>query len=146
MKRRNFIKNCCCVAVGASLTSALLQSCAGIYYATFSSKANEVRVAKTQFQYQKKEKVIQRKFVLLKLPSYGFPICLYQLSDDVYSASLLKCTHRGCELNVGGGIYTCPCHGSEFSNTGKVLEGPANQDLQTFQTKHDHENIYIYLS
>ena len=76
----------------------------------------------------------------------GFPICLYKTNEGKYIASLLKCTHNGCELNVGGGIYSCPCHGSEFSITGKVMEGPADRDLKTFKTETDHENIYVYLS
>ncbi len=58
----------------------------------------------------------------------------------------MKCTHRGCELNVGGGIYSCPCHGSEFDNKGNLLEGPADQDLKTFKTSINNENIYIDLS
>jgi cytochrome b6-f complex iron-sulfur subunit len=68
------------------------------------------------------------------------------MEEDNYVALLLKCTHRGCELNAGGGIYSCPCHGSEFSSTGKVLEGPADKDLETFITNTDDENIYIHLS
>ena len=44
---------------------------------------------------------------------------------------------------MGGGIYTCPCHGSEFSVKGKVLEGPADKDLKIFKTETDNENIYI---
>ena len=83
--------------------------------------------------------------MLLNLNDTGFPICLYKTSKDIYTASLLKCTHRGCELNVGGGIYTCPCHGSEFSTLGEVLEGPADRNLKTYKTVSDNENIYIYL-
>ena len=60
-------------------------------------------------------------------------------------ATFLKCTHRGCELNVGGGVYSCPCHGSEFTIEGEVLEGPATKKLQTFKTSFDNENIYIHL-
>jgi len=75
----------------------------------------------------------------------GFGSILYRIKENYY-ASLLKCTHRGCELNVGGGIYSCPCHGSEFTVKGKVLEGPAEENLKTYKTKTDHEKIYIYLS
>ena len=83
---------------------------------------------------------------MLKIEESQFPICLYKTKEDHYNASLLKCTHRGCELNVGGGIYSCPCHGSEFSIKGAVLEGPAEKDLKTFKIDTDNENIYIYLS
>jgi cytochrome b6-f complex iron-sulfur subunit len=66
--------------------------------------------------------------------------------EGVFTSALLKCTHQGCELNVGGGIYTCPCHGSEFTIKGEVLEGPADQNLKTYTTTSDNENIYIQLS
>ena len=144
--RRKFIKSCCYSALGISIVGPLLQSCGTIYYASVSRNENELIVAKSEFLKVKENKTINRNFVLIKTESFGFPICLYKTEENHFIASLLKCTHRGCELNVGGGIYTCPCHGSEFSITGKVLEGPATEELITFKTNTDNDNIYIQLS
>ena len=146
MERRKFIKTCCYSAVGIPLSASFLQSCGAIYYATSTREKDRLTVAKSEFLRIKKEKQVARNYILLNIDEMGFPICIYKTDKVNYTASLLKCTHNGCELNVGGGIYTCPCHGSEFSTTGKVLEGPADRNLKTYKTETDHENIYIYLS
>jgi Rieske Fe-S protein len=42
-----------------------------------------------------------------------------------------------------GDLLICPCHGSEYSSSGKVLQPPAEKDLYSFGIKTDSENIYI---
>lgn len=145
MKRKKFIETCTIAAIGIPISFSLLNSCSGIYYAMAKEDDEKITVAKNEFISEKKDKSSEREFVLIQTKKYGFPICLYKVSKDQYVASLLKCTHRGCELNVGGGIYTCPCHGSQFTKEGTVLQGPAEQNLTTYSIKTDDENIYILL-
>jgi len=42
-----------------------------------------------------------------------------------------RCPHLGCELafNPDETSWDCPCHGSRFDHTGKLLDGPAQEDL-----------------
>ncbi|MGO1728091.1 MAG: ubiquinol-cytochrome c reductase iron-sulfur subunit [Flavobacteriaceae bacterium] len=143
MDRKKFVRTLGICVVGIPLASQVLQSCTSIYYANTSEEAGKITVAKSEFLNEKEKR---RQFVLVTPRGTDFPISLYKMGEDDYVASLLKCTHRGCELNVGGNIYSCPCHGSEFTTTGEVLEGPAEQQLKTFKTTTDDQNIYIYFS
>lgn len=143
MKRKDFIKNCGCVLIGAPIAASLLQSCTSYHYATFTKKNKQLVIPLSEFTIPKKEKT--RNFVLLDTDHFSFPICIFKTGGS-YTASLMKCTHKGCEVNVGAGMYSCPCHGSEFSKTGEVLEGPANRPLKTFKTTTDKKNIYVHIS
>ena len=43
-----------------------------------------------------------------------------------------RCRHLGCKLtyNQDEDSFDCPCHGSRFAKDGKVLDGPAQEDLR----------------
>lgn len=62
-----------------------------------------------------------------------------------YSAVLMICTHKGCELKTGGGKLICPCHGAEFSGEGIVLAPPATENLKKLNVHTDNVFIYIEL-
>lgn len=132
--------------MGLTILGGALVSCESLHYVNASPVAGKIEVPLTEFFVERKGSMEARKFVLLQSEALKFPICVYRIGEDQYVSSLLECTHQGCGLDVGGGIYSCPCHGSEFSTTGKVLEGPAEQDLKTFITKIENEQIVVYVS
>lgn len=62
----------------------------------------------------------------------GKKFAAYRDKDGELYLSESTCTHLGCELeyNDGERSFDCPCHGSRFNYDGKVIEGPADTDLE----------------
>jgi cytochrome b6-f complex iron-sulfur subunit len=58
------------------------------------------------------------------------------------------CTHKKCtvEYNAQKQKIICPCHGSNFSIDGSVLNGPADKPLQTFEASLDSQNNRVIFS
>ncbi len=145
MDRKEFIKTCGIACLGGSALSVFLQSCASAnYFAQTSLNENKIILPKIEFIKTQDDKTSQRKYVLVKTEKLNFPICIYKTGEE-YTALLLECTHKGCELHPSGDFLICPCHGSEFTNKGIVQNPPAEENLKTFLITTDHENIYIQL-
>ena len=54
------------------------------------------------------------------------------------------CTHEGCAVSgFANSVYVCPCHGSEFSASGAVVQGPATSSLRQFPTTFDNNVVTI---
>lgn len=66
-------------------------------------------------------------------------IMLIRKSDTEFLAIKTICTHKGCDVELEGDKFVCPCHGSEFTMDGKVLNGPAKTDLKIFETMFDSD-------
>ena len=39
----------------------------------------------------------------------------------------------------------CPCHGSEYTFEGAILQGPTQRPLTRFRVTSDVEQVYIHL-
>jgi len=65
----------------------------------------------------------------------GQPIVLTQPTAGHVAAVSALCTHQGCKVLYLGGQLDCPCHGSQFDLTGKVLQGPARTALPRIPVK-----------
>jgi cytochrome b6-f complex iron-sulfur subunit len=56
-----------------------------------------------------------------------------RISESACSVLTSTCTHEGCTVNgIDNQTFVCPCHGSRFSSSGSVVNGPASRPLQVF--------------
>jgi cytochrome b6-f complex iron-sulfur subunit len=55
--------------------------------------------------------------------------------DGSFLALDSVCTHQGCTIgyNLALNNFPCPCHGSVFSASGSVVNGPAATPLKSYQ-------------
>ena len=56
-------------------------------------------------------------------------------AQSTFTTVTAVCTHEGCAVTgFANSRYVCPCHGSEFSTSGAVVQGPASSPLRQFPT------------
>ena len=134
MERREFIKSSAafCVLVG----STSLAGCLNYKPLTAEYEKGNLKIKKSDFT---------SNWAVIKSDRTNTPIFLTKWSEEGYHAVLMECTHKQCEVKPQGNFLVCPCHGSEFSNSGKVLKEPAEHDLKNFETSSDENYIYITL-
>jgi len=63
-----------------------------------------------------------------------------------FQAFSLDCPHLGCQVEVHDDGFTCPCHGSQFDASGKVLHGPADHSLDTLVVDKELDGSLILVS
>lgn len=139
MDRRDFLRRTQRAGVGTLCAAAgggLLAACSSLRYATYQRQGDLLVVPLAEFA--------EGNFVFLRNPSAGqSPIYVHRHDDGSFTAVLSRCTHRGCQVRPAGTRLTCPCHGSEFTPAGEVLEGPAERPLQNYDVAADASVVTV---
>jgi nitrite reductase/ring-hydroxylating ferredoxin subunit len=146
MDRKDFLKVCGGACLGVIGIPLLLERCTSTHYVQAQVSGNQLSILKDEFKMVRNEKTSFRKHIIIKTESLEYPIIVYRLKESEYKALLMRCTHQGVELNANGDILTCSAHGSEFSNKGEVIQGPADKKLKTFNVNEDEKNIYVQIA
>ena len=79
----------------------------------------------------------------------GGSLLVARTNDGVYHAMTSICTHQSCTINQynsGSKEFVCSCHGSRFSSTGAVTNGPASTALKQYVTLVSGTQLIITLS
>jgi Rieske Fe-S protein len=145
MKRREFIRNSCTACLSVTVLSSLIGGCTTSKYVQGVMSNDGITVSKNDFMIRQKGGTAYTSFIILRNEALQYPVCVYRHSDDDYDALWMKCSHQGAELQVTGDVLHCPAHGSEFSNKGKVKNGPASENLRTFPVTVRGNEIFIDL-
>ncbi len=69
-------------------------------------------------------------------------IYVYRERRSIKAVSAI-CTHLGCVVRKTEDGFTCPCHGSSYDRSGKVLAGPAPRDLDWLKVEMSPEGKLI---
>jgi Rieske Fe-S protein len=141
MERKEFIKTCGMACVSGAILASLMESCSGNKIITGAIENADLIVPVASFRRGNSF----RKYIIAQPEILKYPVCIYRFSEDTYSALLMRCTHQGTQLEVYGNRLECPAHGSEFSDKGIVMEGPAQYHLRTFPVTIQNDQLYISL-
>ena len=78
--------------------------------------------------------------------SSGGAFLVARTGQESFSALTTICTHETCTITgFDSTNYVCPCHGSKFTTTGRVVNGPANAPLRSFATVFANNVLSISL-
>ena len=139
------MKNCGLACIGGSAMGALLQSCALSKTLSGNISNSDLLVPLADFETKAGNEIHYKKYLVVNNDQLKFPICIYRLDTQNFSALWLQCSHQGAELQVFGDKLQCPAHGSEFNNKGTVTGGPADRSLRSFPVTIDNKQLKISL-
>jgi Rieske Fe-S protein len=76
-------------------------------------------------------------------------ISIIRTAENTFKILNLNCTHNGCPVETfdQGKTWVCPCHGSEFTKLGCVIQGPARLPLNVYahDFNSDSNTLLVYL-
>jgi len=68
-------------------------------------------------------------------------------AQNVFTALNATCTHQTCTITgYQNATYVCPCHLSEFSTSGAVVQGPATRALTSYSTSFVSPTLTITIA
>lgn len=125
--RREFLQRAQRAAMSACLLGALpvgASGCASVAYVRGEVRDGLVRVPLSALDADGR--------ALVEVPGLDLPIFVRRSGGAAPTALSTRCMHRGCEVEPVDDRLVCPCHGSEYSLTGAVLQGPTQLPLEPF--------------
>ena len=142
MKRKEFIKTCGMGCLGIMTSGLMLTNCATTSRIKAPINGSFLELDPQSFE----NNGAFRKYIIVENDRLQYPISVFRIDATKYHALYMRCTHQGTELQVFGDRLQCPAHGSEFTSSGAVQNGPADKDLRSFPVFMENNLIKIDLS
>lgn len=132
MNRRKFVG---WMSMGAIATSFLSTASQASSHSKENTSSNSFQVVGTLDELEAEGSLTDEEAGVIVVRS----------KSDHLIALALACPHRGCDvfLREGGERLACPCHGSEFTIHGNVLQGPAQTSLTNYEVKTEDNQVLV---
>ena len=139
MRRREFVRRLPVMTTGlvAGASTLSLPACAGTRYVVPLIRPGALIVPMAALG--------ESGEVFLQALEMDRPVYVRRDASGQIVALLASCTHRGCQPERVGDRLLCPCHGSEFSLSGVVLEGPAQDPLTRYRVTEEGDDLIVWL-
>ena len=134
MDRREFVGACAC-----TLGALAIGGCASLATRTVAARDGRIELALVHYP-----ELAERGGSLRILPEgQKDPVYVFAQDDGTFVALSPICTHLGCTVEIEDQRLVCPCHGSTYDRTGKVLQGPAQLPLARFRTHVSPDGVVM---
>jgi len=139
MRRRDFVLRLPVLGSGLALGASTLSlvACAGVRYVTPRMEGGRLVVPLSELEAAGE--------LFVQSPAMSRPVYVRRLAGGELVAVLASCTHAGCQPEPAGDRLACPCHGSEFSFDGGVLQGPAERPLARYPVAIEGADVVVRL-
>nr|AUN36437.1 ubiquinol-cytochrome C reductase iron-sulfur subunit [uncultured bacterium] len=129
--------------MAATAGVVLLNGCGGENPPEAANQSVAAEAAGGEFKIPGAQNLKPGEALAFTLPDETPGLVFLTKSGQLKSLSA-KCTHAACTVAWQNGTeLRCPCHGSRFDLTGKVLQGPATKPLATFTARKQGEDVLI---
>jgi len=145
MDRKDFIKTCGLTCLCGSPLLMIVQSCAPARIINGRIVTDELIVDLKDFIPREDNDKRQGNYIVVQNERLAYPVGVFRLSENEYSALWMECTHQGNEIRIYGDKLECPAHGSVYNNKGDVQNGPAEHPLKSFPVRLENNQVIISL-
>jgi nitrite reductase/ring-hydroxylating ferredoxin subunit len=138
MRRRDFVRRL--PVLGAGVAAALSAgACAGVSYVVPRPRPDGALALDAGSLGAGEAAFVQG-------PGMERPVYVHRDDAGGVTAVLASCTHRGCQPEPVADRLVCPCHGSEFTLAGEVLQGPAERPLARYDVTEEGGELIVWVT